>query len=100
VEGSKLRTPLGLIPNPRPELGTEREVQVVARPENLEFSDDGIAAQIENTTFGGGRYLLRVSAAGCGAWVYSSTTYAPGETVRIRLTDGWPIQENRQGGVS
>ena len=95
VDGSQLRTPLGSVPNPRAELITGEEVLLVIRPEALQLSDDGFTGKIESVTFGAGRYLLRVSARGCVLWAYSPIRVAPGETVKIRVKSGWPIQDSR-----
>ncbi len=97
VDGSQLRTPLGAVPNPRAELVTGEEVLLVIRPEALELTDDGFTGKIESVTFGGGRYLVALSSAGYRLWAYSTSRFSPGETVKIRMRDGWPIQRICRG---
>ncbi len=93
IRGQELDTGFGRLPNPRPELGQGREVQVVIRPEDVRIGDGGVEARVEGATFEDGRYVAKASAGSCSIWFHSESRPAPGQIVFLHLKSGWPIPE-------
>jgi len=92
ARGATLETPCGTVPNPCPDLAVGAEVSVLFRPEDVEISEDGVCATVENLHFRGGTYLAGLQLGNCKLWAHSSERISPGETVKIRLRSGWPLE--------
>lgn len=94
VEGRDIHTPLGRFANPRSDLKAGSTIEVVVRPEDVELGSGGFPARVAHVTFGGDRYLVQATTDSDSIWGYTATRFVPGDSVRVRIRTGWPLERS------
>jgi iron(III) transport system ATP-binding protein len=95
IEGGEVRTPLGGFENPRSDLsGLASGIEVVVRPEDVGVTQDGLPARVVHVVFAGDRYLVRASTGAGFLRAYCTSRVAPGDSLRVRVVNGWPIERS------
>ncbi|HKS33175.1 MAG TPA: ABC transporter ATP-binding protein [Enterobacteriaceae bacterium] len=73
------------------ESGTPQPVLV--RPEHVQIADEGLSAEVESCIYQGERYLLDLRLRdGQTLSAFHHSPVAPGESVHLRLTQGWRLE--------
>ncbi|HSF15038.1 MAG TPA: ABC transporter ATP-binding protein [Vicinamibacteria bacterium] len=91
VDGNELITPLGNVPNPRADLHSRDEIDVVLRPEDVTLAEEGEPARVDEVLFAGDRYLVRAFTQFGAVWFYVGSPPARGQAMPVRALRGWPV---------